>query len=217
MLFHHKYGFLLLSGIIAVATFLTDLVVPLGNLVGGLYAFAVLLGSLGKDRNGLIAVVVASASLTIVGSLQLAGGEANTFDYLVSLLWIALASPFAFIYCATESELVQQRSNGLEAEHLGSEVRDISHAMSNVLQVVLGLAFMLQEDLDSDDPRHSDLEVMITSASNGSTLTEKLSLLGKQVQRMSPSNTSNALRSRTEDRGAISDCFSFNISTMNTS
>ncbi|QDU74865.1 hypothetical protein Pan97_18830 [Bremerella volcania] len=205
MFFHHKYGYLLLSGIIAVAIFITDLVVPLGNLVGGLYAFAVMLASLGKERNSLIAIVVACALLAFVGSLRLAGEEANALDYLIRLLWIALASPFAFIYCSTQSDQVHQHLDGFTAEHLGYEVREIAHEMSNVLQVILGLAFMLQEDLDSDDPRRSDLEVMVTSARNGSALTEKLGLLGRQVQRTSQLETSTDTASKTDYRGEISE------------
>jgi len=180
MSFLLRYGFPL-STCVVVATFLADLHTPLGNLVGGLYALAVLLASLGKDRSSLIAISLTAVFLTWVGSLRLAGGEVNPMEYSMAAIWVALALPFGLLLCSAPLDGKPRRWTSTEVESFGRETRQIGHGISNVLQVILGLAYMMEEDLDEDDPRRDEVQVILSSARDGSKLAEKLHRVGRQM------------------------------------
>ncbi len=188
---YRRFSFHLLALAVISATFFIDLYFPMGSLSGGLYAFAVLMVSLGASRYWVVGMSVAGISLALVGALRVTIGQANLYECLTAVTYIILMFPFAWLNCVHRLEYSQQQRVFSRVEALGCETREIAHALSNVMQVVLGLSYMLQEDLDADDPRQNDLEVILTSVRDGSNLTERLSWLGHQVPRICPPGMSD--------------------------
>lgn len=183
---YRKFNFHLVSLAIISATFLVDLCVPMGSLAGAFYAFAVLIASLGTSRSWVVGTAAIGISLAVAGALQRTSEPIGIYDCFTAVVSIVLMFPFAWLNCVRRLESFQRQRMVTRIEAMGCEMREIAHALSNVMQVVLGLSYMMQEDLDADDPRQGDFEMILTSVRNGSSLTERLSWLGHQAPRVAP-------------------------------
>ena len=173
------------------ATFAVDLYMPIGSLADAFYAFAVLIASLGTSRSWVVGTAAMGVALAVAGVLHSTSQQLDAYDCFAEVIYIVLMFPFAWLNCVHRLENSQQQRAFSRLEALGCETREIAHSLSNVMQVVLGLSYMMQEDLDADDPHQGDLEVILTSVRDGSSLTERLSWLGRHVPRMCPPGMSD--------------------------
>ena len=88
----------------------------------------------------------------------------------------------ALLLCRIELRQASYQSYKLQMQRMEGETRKLAHGFSNVLQVMMGSACMMLEDLEPGSPHRADLQTMVDSAHEGAQLTEKLRNLSRTIQ-----------------------------------
>ena len=77
----------------------------------------------------------------------------------------------------------QQLRQAQKMDAIGRLAGGIAHDFNNLLCVMLGAAEFLREDTPKDDPRRSDLDIILTTAEKGAALTRQLLLFSSTQAR----------------------------------
>ncbi|GAA4423315.1 hypothetical protein [Bremerella cremea] len=177
--FYEHWRPLLASGFLILFTVAAEIIEPGNAFLGGFYVFAILVAGLTRSQLCMLSVTTISILTTI--AIGVASDPALSFweERLVSLVWIAMAVPFSHVLCeagepGSSDPRQQQGSQAIERE-----ARKLAHRFSNIFQITLGSAFMVQEELDANSPLRPDIQAIIDSARDGANLADQLRKLGR--------------------------------------